>query len=74
MPQEYGGGGGTFAHEVVVLEELARAGVRFASVVQSVVAHYILAYGSDAQKRAWLPLLARGERVGAAAITEPGAG
>src|ERR1051325_7874926 len=38
IPTEYGGGGGTFAHEVVVQEELARAGVLFASAIQSIVA------------------------------------
>jgi len=74
VPQEYGGGGGTFAHEAVVLEELAQAGVQFGAGIQSIVAHYILAYGSDAHKRQWLPRMARGELVGAIAMTEPGAG
>ena len=74
VPEEYGGGGGTFAHEAVVLEELARAGVHFGSAIQSTVAHYILAYGSEEQKRKWLPRMARGERVAAIAMTEPGAG
>jgi acyl-CoA dehydrogenase len=74
LPEEYGGGGGSFAHEAVVLEELARAGVHFGSAIQSTVAHYILAYGSEEQKRKWLPGMARGERVAAIAMTEPGAG
>jgi acyl-CoA dehydrogenase len=74
LPEEYGGGGGTFAHEAVVLEELTRAGVHFGSAIQSTVAHYILAYGTDEQKRRWLPGLARGEQVAAIAMTEPGAG
>lgn len=74
IPQTYGGGGGNFAHEAVVLEELARAGVHFGSSVQNIVAHYILAYGSEEQKRSWLPRMARGELVGAIAMTEPGAG
>src|SRR5690349_12395402 len=74
MPQEFGGGGGTFAHEAVVLEELARAGVHFGSSIQSIVAHYLLAYGSEEQKRAWLPRLAQGELVGAIAMSEPAAG
>src|SRR5690348_755328 len=51
VPETYGGGGGTFAHEAVVLEELALAGVHFGSVIQSVVAHYVLAYGNEEQKR-----------------------
>jgi acyl-CoA dehydrogenase len=70
----YGGSGGTFAHEAVVLEELARAGVHFGASVQNIVAHYILAYGSDEQKQRWLPPMGRGELVGAIAMTEPGAG
>src|SRR3954470_22419448 len=74
VPEQYGGGGGSFAHEAVVLEELARAGVHFGSAIQSTVAHYILAYGSEEQKRKWLPRLARGERVAAIAMTEAGAG
>ena len=74
IPEEYGGGGGCFAHEAVVREELAYAGVHFGAGVQSIVAHYLLAYGSEAQKMAWLPPLARGELVAAIAMTEPGAG
>jgi acyl-CoA dehydrogenase len=74
VPTEYGGGGRTFAFEAVVLEELAWAGVHFGSSVQSIVARYVLAYGNEAQKRTWLPRLARGEVVGAVAMTEPGAG
>src|SRR3954447_7182623 len=54
VPQQWGGGGGTFAHEAVVLEELARAGVHFGVSVQSIVAHYLLSYASDEQKRRWL--------------------
>src|SRR5467141_1170437 len=74
VPAEYGGGGGTFAHEAVVVEELTRAGVPFASFIHDSVAHYILAYGSEAQKRNWLPRMARGELVAAIAMSEPGAG
>jgi acyl-CoA dehydrogenase len=74
VPAEYGGGGGTFAHEAVVLEELSRAGVHFGSSVQSIVARYVLTHGSPAQRHAWLPRLASGEVVGAVAMTEPGAG
>lgn len=74
IPREYGGGGGTFAHEVVVLEELARAGIRFAASTQSIVAHYLLAYGTEEQKCRWLPPLGRGELVAAIAMSEPAAG
>lgn len=74
VPEAYGGGGGTFAHEAVVVEELARAGIPFGAGVQSIVAHYILAYGSEAQKRAWLPRMANGTLVGAIGMTEPDSG
>ena len=74
VPEAYGGGGGTFAHECVVLEELARAGVHFGSQVHTTVAHYILAYGTEEQKHRWLPRMGRGELIGAIAMTEPGAG
>jgi acyl-CoA dehydrogenase len=74
LPAELGGGGGTFAHECVVLEELARAGVHFGSNVHGTVAHYVDEFGTEAQKQAWLPPMARGELVGAIAMTEPAAG
>jgi acyl-CoA dehydrogenase len=74
VPEEYGGGGGTFAHETVVMEELAYAGVHFGSGVHSIVAHYILSYGTEGQKKDWLPRMAAGELVGAIAMSEPVAG
>ena len=74
VPECYGGGGGTFAHEAVVVEELARAGMHIGFGIQSIVGHYILAYGSDEQRRRWLPRLAAGELIAAIAMTEPNAG
>jgi acyl-CoA dehydrogenase len=73
-PKEYGGGGGTIAHEAVVAEELAQAGINFGALNQSIVAHYILAYGDEEQKQRWLPRMARGELVAAISMTEAGAG
>jgi len=74
VPEEYGGGGGTFAYEAVFFEELAGAGVNFGSGVHSIVAHYVLAYATEEQRKHWLPRMARGELVGAIAMTEPSAG
>ena len=75
VPAEYGGIGGTFAHEAIVHEELARVGMSgFAAGVHSICAHYVLNHGLEEQKQRWLPQLASGELVGAIAMTEPNAG
>ena len=75
IPAEYGGAGGDFRHEVILYEELARRGLSgFGQGVHSIAAHYLLNHGTEAQKRRYLPQLARGELVGAIAMTEPGAG
>jgi acyl-CoA dehydrogenase len=75
VPAEFGGGGGDFRHEVVLYEELARRGLSgFGQGVHSIAAHYLLNHGTEAQKRRYLPRLARGELVGAIAMTEPNAG
>ena len=75
VPAEYGGGGGDFRHEAVLYEELQRRGISgFGQGVHSIAAHYVLNHGSEAQKQRWLPRMARGELVGAIAMTEPGAG
>ncbi|HCX14020.1 MAG TPA: acyl-CoA dehydrogenase, partial [Rhodospirillaceae bacterium] len=77
IPDQYGGGGGTIAHETVILEELegCGVGVNFGNTIHSgIVAHYILAYGSEDQRQRWLPQMASGELIGALAMTEPGAG
>ena len=74
VPEEYGGGGGTFAHEAIIIEELARSGVHFGFSIQSIVAHYILACGSEEQRHRWLPRMACGELVGAVGLTEPNSG
>ncbi len=76
IPEEHGGGGGTFAHEAILLEEQAKAGddAWGNSVHSGIVAHYVNACGTDDQKKRWLPKLASGELVSAIAMTEPGTG
>ncbi len=76
IPEEYGGGGGTIAHDIAVTEAQAALGdTSWGNVVHSgIVAHYILAYGPEEQRRTWLPAMASGEVIAAIAMTEPGAG
>jgi len=76
MPAEYGGGGVDRLYSVVVMEELARAGATGPGfgLHSEIVAPYIQRYGSEEQKRRWLPKMAKGETIGAIAMTEPGTG
>ena len=76
LPEEFGGGGGTFAHEAVVLQEQGWVGddALGLHIHSGIVPHYIAEFGTDEQKLRWLPKLASGEWVGAIAMTEPGTG
>ena len=76
IPEEYGGGGGSFAHEVAVIEAQIRVGAGAMAIIvhAGIVAHYINAYATEEQKRRWLPRMASGDLVGAIAMTEPGTG
>lgn len=75
IPEAWGGGGGDFRHEAVFYEEMARRSLTgMNSSVHSIVAHYFLNHGTEDQKRRYLPRMARGEMVGAIAMTEPGTG
>src|SRR5579863_8703048 len=60
MPEEYGGAGGSFAHEAVLIDALGKCGVDGWGIVlhNAIVAPYVLHYGSEEQKKRWLPRLA----------------
>jgi acyl-CoA dehydrogenase len=76
LPEEYGGADADFRSSTVLIEELAKinaTGPGF-SLQSDIVAPYILHYGSEEQKRTWLPRLASGETITAIAMTEPGTG
>ncbi|MGI5422590.1 acyl-CoA dehydrogenase family protein [Actinomadura luteofluorescens] len=77
VPEEYGGAGETsFKYQAVVSEECARAGVSFGGygVHVNLVLPYLLKYGSQEQKKRWLPPFVSGEMMTAIAMTEPGTG
>ena len=76
VPEEYGGHGGDFRHDLVVLDQQAEKGVDgFASSLHNVIIlPYVVRHGTEEQKKKWLPKLVTGEYISAIAMTEPGAG
>ncbi|RAJ46143.1 alkylation response protein AidB-like acyl-CoA dehydrogenase [Kitasatospora sp. SolWspMP-SS2h] len=77
LPEEYGGSGGDHLAYCLVLEELGRgdSSVRgVVSVTLGLVAKSVNAFGTEEQKRHWLPRLCSGEALGCFALTEPGTG
>jgi alkylation response protein AidB-like acyl-CoA dehydrogenase len=76
VPKEYGGLGLDYLYDVVVFEELWRVGASGPGFLihTDLVATYILSFGTEEQKRTWLPKMVRGEAIGSLGMTEPHAG
>jgi acyl-CoA dehydrogenase len=76
LPAEYGGGGGDFLYDAIVMEELAwrRAHGLMTAVHSSICLPYLVSYGTEEQKRRYLPPAIRGELLVGICMTEPGAG
>lgn len=74
LDEAYGGSGMSLAYQLVVQDELAKVEAPANITVHSIAAHYILDYGTEAQKLRWLPKLASGEMLAGIALTEPGCG
>jgi long-chain-acyl-CoA dehydrogenase len=76
VPEEYGGAGGDFRHDVIVIDQVARREISgFAiSLHNGVVTPYVVAHGTDKQKHRWLPRLSNGKLIAAVAMSEPNVG
>ncbi len=75
VPEEYGGLGLDFGYNAIIDEEVAYGGTSLGFSLQSdIVVNYIVSYGSEEQKKHWLPRLVSGETITAIAMTEPGVG
>jgi acyl-CoA dehydrogenase len=76
VPEEYGGGGGDFMFGAIMIEEMARAGATGPTFYlhSDIVAPYLVHYGTEAQKRRWLPPMATGEVIVSLGMTEPSGG
>src|SRR5258707_4756514 len=76
VPEEYGGMGLDYLFDVVVFEELWRSGASGPGFLihTDLVATYLLSFGTEAQKRQWLPKMVSGEAIGSPGMTEPHAG
>lgn len=76
VPEEYGGGGGDFRHDVAIIRAVGHRGAEAFGITlhNPVLIPYVTAYGTEEQKRRWLSGLCNGDIVSAIAMTEPGAG
>ncbi len=76
VPEEYGGMGGDFLHSTILIEEMARVGATGPTFYlhSDIVAPYLVDFGTEEQKRTWLPKMATGEVVAALGMSEPSGG
>ncbi|MBI4693949.1 MAG: acyl-CoA dehydrogenase family protein [Gammaproteobacteria bacterium] len=76
VPEEYGGAGADYLYDVVVFEEMARVGATGPGFMihTDLVATYLKSFGTEEQKRTWLPKMVTGEAIGSLGMTEPHAG
>ena len=76
VPQEYGGVGGDFLHSAILIEEMARVGATGPTFYlhSDIVAPYLVDFGTEEQKRKWLPKMSTGEVVVALGMSEPSGG
>ena len=76
IPEAYGGLGGDFLYDAIVLEELGRFGVAAPAwdMHSYIIAPFLIAFGTEEQKQTWLPQMAAGEIISAIGMTEPGGG
>jgi len=77
IPKEYGGKGESFLKEIITIEEVARVCGTFSVIVDytpTLVCNPLLTFGTEEQKKKYLPPLVKGEKVGSYALTEPNAG
>lgn len=77
VPEEYGGSGYDAVSAAIIMEEIARVDAAVALIVgshNSLCSGHILGFGNEQQKQTYLPPLAKGEKLGAWALTEPGSG
>jgi acyl-CoA dehydrogenase len=76
VPEEYGGAGGDFLYGAIMVEEMARAGTTGPTfyLQSEIIAPYLVRYGTEEQKRRWLPGMARGEVIAALGMSEPSGG
>jgi acyl-CoA dehydrogenase len=76
IPEEYGGMGGDFLFDSIVLEELGRYGVAAPAwdMHSYIIAPFLIAFGTEEQKRKWLSKMASGDVISAIGLTEPGGG